>query len=119
MTTREEIVLKVPQDVAETYRQATEEEKAQIAARVSVMLKSGFSKKLVTTRLSRIMDDSGEQAPVKVLTPEILDCNGNDDRGSESWWKERKLRQDWAGMLKAEGYTSVEMQHLASEWRNT
>ena len=29
----------------------------------------------------------------------------------------RKLRQDWAGMLKAEGYTSVELQHLASDWR--
>ena len=31
---------------------------------------------------------------------------------------QRKLRQDWAGALKAEGYTSVELQHLASEWRN-
>ena len=30
----------------------------------------------------------------------------------------RKLRQDWAGALKGEGYTSVELQHLASEWRN-
>lgn len=29
-----------------------------------------------------------------------------------------KLRQDWAGMLKANSYTSVELQHLASEWRN-
>jgi hypothetical protein len=29
-----------------------------------------------------------------------------------------KLRQDWAGMLKASSYTSVELQHLASEWRN-
>ncbi|AMW29451.1 DUF2281 domain-containing protein [Arthrospira platensis FACHB-971] len=29
-----------------------------------------------------------------------------------------KLRQDWAGMLKADGYTSVELQHLSVEWRN-
>lgn len=29
----------------------------------------------------------------------------------------RKLRQDWAGMLKAD-HTSIELQHLASEWRN-
>ncbi len=29
-----------------------------------------------------------------------------------------KLRQDWAGVLKAEGYTSLELQHLAAEWRN-
>ena len=29
-----------------------------------------------------------------------------------------KVRQDEAGMLKANSYTSVELQHLASEWRN-
>lgn len=29
----------------------------------------------------------------------------------------RKLRQDWADTLKADGYTSVELQHLASDWR--
>lgn len=28
-----------------------------------------------------------------------------------------KLRQDWAGMLKAD-YTSIDLQHLAVEWRN-
>ncbi len=28
-----------------------------------------------------------------------------------------KLCQDWAGMLKAD-YTSIELQHLAVEWRN-
>ncbi len=31
---------------------------------------------------------------------------------------DRKLRQDWAGTLKAESYTSVELQHLATEWRD-
>lgn len=31
-----------------------------------------------------------------------------------------KLRQDWAGMLKiTNSYTSVELQHLAVEWRNS
>lgn len=30
----------------------------------------------------------------------------------------RKLRQDWAGMLKAD-HTSIELQHLAVEWRNS
>ena len=28
-----------------------------------------------------------------------------------------KLRQDWAGALKDEAYTSVELQHLALTWR--
>ena len=32
---------------------------------------------------------------------------------------QRQLRQDWAGALKAEGYTSLELQHRASEWRNS
>ena len=30
----------------------------------------------------------------------------------------KKLRQDWAGELKADNYTALELQHLASEWRN-
>jgi hypothetical protein len=30
----------------------------------------------------------------------------------------RKLRQDWAGKLKAETYTSVDLQHLANDWRS-
>jgi len=30
-----------------------------------------------------------------------------------------KLRQDWAGMLKANSYTSVELQHPAVEWSNS
>lgn len=29
----------------------------------------------------------------------------------------RKLRQDWAGELRAEGVSSVELQHLALAWR--
>ena len=31
---------------------------------------------------------------------------------------EQKLRQDWAGRLKADNYTALELQNLASEWRN-
>ena len=30
----------------------------------------------------------------------------------------QKLRQDWAGRLKADNYTALELQNLASEWRN-
>ena len=34
--------------------------------------------------------------------------------------KEVKLRQDWAGALKAyqQQYSSVELQHLSSNWRD-
>ena len=30
-----------------------------------------------------------------------------------------KLRQDWAGMLKTQSYTSLELQQLANEWRDS
>jgi hypothetical protein len=33
--------------------------------------------------------------------------------------KVRKLRQDWGGKLKAAGYTSIELQKLAMEWRDS
>ena len=33
--------------------------------------------------------------------------------------KEHKLRQDWGGRLNAEDYTSVELQELAMEWRDS
>ncbi len=31
----------------------------------------------------------------------------------------RKLRQDWAGKLKTEIYTSIDLQHLANDWRSS
>ncbi len=30
----------------------------------------------------------------------------------------QKLRQDWAGRLQADNYTALDLQNLASEWRN-
>jgi UDP-N-acetylglucosamine:LPS N-acetylglucosamine transferase len=30
-----------------------------------------------------------------------------------------KLRQDWAGMLRIQSYTSLELQQLANEWRDS
>jgi hypothetical protein len=32
--------------------------------------------------------------------------------------RQGRLRQDWAGALKAQNYTSVELQHLALQWRD-
>jgi hypothetical protein len=80
MNTKEEIVLKVPLDVAESYRKATDEEQAQIAARLSVMLRSRLTKEGAIAQLNRTMDDISEQAQARGLTPEILESILNDDQ---------------------------------------
>jgi regulator of protease activity HflC (stomatin/prohibitin superfamily) len=80
MNTKEEIVLKVPLDVAETYRKATDKEQAQIAARLSVMLRSQLTKEAAIAKLNRTMDNISEQAQARGLTPEILESILNDDK---------------------------------------
>ncbi|MGB8698663.1 MAG: hypothetical protein WCD18_04535 [Thermosynechococcaceae cyanobacterium] len=76
----EEIVLKVPLDVAETYRRATEEEQAQIAARLSVMMRLRLNQEAAIAKLNRTMDDISEKAQARGLTPEILESILNDDQ---------------------------------------
>jgi hypothetical protein len=80
MNTKEEIVLKVPLDVAETYRKSTDEEQAQIAARLSVMLRSQLTKEAAIAKLNQTMDNISEQAQARGLTPEMLESILNDDK---------------------------------------
>jgi hypothetical protein len=47
MNTKAEITLKVPLDVAEAYRKATEKERGQIAVRLSVMLRSRLTPEIL------------------------------------------------------------------------
>jgi len=56
----------------------------------------------------------------KYICSEPLPASSSIDLVSDPFAKngKTKLRQDWAGMLKADSYTSVELQHLAVEWRN-
>jgi hypothetical protein len=79
MNTKEEIILRVPLDVAQTYRQATEEERGQIAARLSVMLRSRLTREEAIAKLNRTMDEISEEAQARGLTPEILESILNDD----------------------------------------
>ncbi len=79
MNTKEEIILRVPMDVAQTYRQATEEERGQIAARLSVMLRSRLTREEAIAKLNRTMDEVSTEAHVRGLTPEILESILNDD----------------------------------------
>jgi hypothetical protein len=80
MITREEITIKVPSEVAEAYRNATEEEREQIETRIAVLLKSSMtSKQEAIAKLRQTMDEIGKRAVERGLTPEILESILNDD----------------------------------------
>jgi hypothetical protein len=58
MITKEEITIKVPSSVAEAYRNATEEERSQIEARIAVLLKSSMTcRQEAIAKLRQTMDD--------------------------------------------------------------
>ncbi len=80
MITKEEITIKVPSEVAEAYRNATEEERSQIEARMAVLLKSSMTcRQEAIVKLRQTMDEIGTQAIQRGLTPEILESILNDD----------------------------------------
>ncbi len=80
MITKEEITIKVPSEVAEAYRNATEEERKQIEARIAVLLKSSMTgKQEAIAKLRQTMDEIGTRAVERGLTPEILESILNDD----------------------------------------
>jgi regulator of protease activity HflC (stomatin/prohibitin superfamily) len=78
MNTKEEIILSVPTDVAQTYRKATEQERGQIAARLSVMLRSRLTREEAIAKLNKTMDEISTEAQARGLTPEILESILND-----------------------------------------
>ncbi|KAB8320391.1 hypothetical protein SD81_001945 [Tolypothrix campylonemoides VB511288] len=80
MIAKEEITIKVPSEVAQAYRNATEEEREQIEARIAVLLKSSMTSKLeAIAKLKKTMDEIGFRAAQRGLTPEILESILNDD----------------------------------------
>jgi hypothetical protein len=80
MIAKEEITIKVPSEVAQAYRNATEEEREQIEARIGVLLKYSMTSKLeAIAKLRQTMDEIGERAVQRGLTPEILESILNDD----------------------------------------
>lgn len=78
MSFKEAITIKVPVDVAEAYRNATEEEREQIAARLTVMMRSTREEAL--NRLWQTMDKISNRAAERGLTPEILESILNDPK---------------------------------------
>ncbi len=80
MITKEEITIKVPSEVAEAYRNATEEERSQIEAQIAVLLKSSMTSRLeAIAKFRQTMDEIGTRAAQRGLTPEILSSILNDD----------------------------------------
>ncbi|WP_179049236.1 hypothetical protein [Nostoc sp. TCL26-01] len=80
MITKEEITIKVPSEIAEAYRNATEDEREQIEARIAVLLKSSMtSKQDAIDKLRQTMDEIGRRAVQRGLTPEILESILNHD----------------------------------------
>ena len=80
MSAIEEITIKVPQEIAEVYRKATEDEQQQIAMRIGVILKSSMrSKSEALARLRQTMDEISGEVTAKGLTPEILESILHDD----------------------------------------
>lgn len=82
MITKEEITIKVPCEVAEAYRNATEEEKEQLQLKIAAILQSQFRipKLESIARLRKTMDKASLEAQERGLTPEILESILNGDQ---------------------------------------
>ncbi|ACB50437.1 unknown [Crocosphaera subtropica ATCC 51142] len=80
MNNQTEIKIKVPLDIAETYWNATEEERKKIEKRIAFYLKlSTLSRQESLNQLYKTMDIIGKKAQERGLTPEILESLLNED----------------------------------------
>ncbi len=80
MILKEEITIKVPSEVAEAYRNATEEEQQQLQLKIAAIMQSQFRIPRLEsiTRLRKTMDKASLEAQERGLTPEILESILND-----------------------------------------
>ncbi len=81
MITKEEITIKVPFEVAEAYRNASEEEREQLQLKIVAIMQSQFStdRQEAIARLRNTMDKASLEAQERGLTLEILESILNDD----------------------------------------
>lgn len=74
MSLMEEIMVQVPQEIAEIYRKATENERQQMAMRIGVILKGSMrTRSEALSQLRQTMEEISAEASDKGLTPEILE----------------------------------------------
>ncbi|OKH57781.1 hypothetical protein [Scytonema sp. HK-05] len=90
MITKEEITIKVPSEVAQAYRNASEEEREQLQLKIAAIMQSQFTtdrqeaicaqrSSEAIARLRNTMDKASLEAQERGLTPEILESILNDD----------------------------------------
>ena len=82
MITKEEITIKVPSEVAEAYRNATEEERKQLQLKIAAIMQAQFKTPRLESiaRLRNTMDKASLEAQERGLTPEILESILNDHK---------------------------------------
>ena len=80
ITPQTEITIKVPLEVAQAYNLATEIERQNISNKIAFFLQSfTLNRKEAIQKLHQTMDDIGQKAIARGLTPEILESILNDD----------------------------------------
>jgi len=81
MITKEEITIKVPFELAQAYRNATEEEREQLQLKIAAIMQFQFTTKRQESiaRLKNTMDKASLEAQERGLTPDILESILNDD----------------------------------------
>ncbi len=81
MITTEEIIIKVPSELASAYHNATEEERYQLQLKIAAIMQTQFTMKRqeAIARLRNTMDKASLEAQERGLTPEILESILNND----------------------------------------
>ncbi len=74
MILNEEITIKVPVEIAEAYRNSTEEYRQQMELKIRFILEDSIkSQKERVEKLKKTMDSMSQEAQLNGLTPEILE----------------------------------------------
>ncbi|MBE9216147.1 hypothetical protein IQ247_26390 [Plectonema cf. radiosum LEGE 06105] len=81
MISQEEITVEVSSEVAQAYRNATEQERKELQLKIAAIIQSEFQTKRQSNiaNLRNTMDIASREAQSKGLTPEILELVLRDD----------------------------------------
>lgn len=82
MITKEEIIIKVPSDLAQAYRNFTEVEREQINSKIADLLEVQLNtrRKEAIERLKKTISQASQEAQARCLTPEILELILKDNK---------------------------------------
>ena len=84
MNPQTEITITVPLEIAQAYNLATEAERQKMSQKIIFFLQSSISSRQeAIQKLHQTMDDIGQKAISRGLTPEILESILNNDSNDE------------------------------------